>query len=98
MLTPLNGMQLVVLLVIAGIAGAIGTALGGGGRSSFVASVALGLVGAAFGPWLVHQFHLTELVQLQVGDQPFPLVSATLGAGLTVALLHLASGPRLLRN
>jgi uncharacterized membrane protein YeaQ/YmgE (transglycosylase-associated protein family) len=97
-LTPLNGTQLVVLLIIAGIAGAVGTALGGRGRSSFVASVGLGLVGAVIGPWVVHQFHLTELVELQVGDQPFPLISTLLGASLTVALLHVASGPRLLRN
>ena len=87
-----------MLLVIAGISGAVGTVLGGGGQGRLVASVALGLAGAVLGPWLAHQFHVAELFELQVSDQPFPLVSSALGAAVSVALVSFASGPRLLRN
>jgi uncharacterized membrane protein YeaQ/YmgE (transglycosylase-associated protein family) len=97
-LTTLTGPGLAVLLLIAGISGAVGTALRGGRRGRLVASVALGLAGAVLGPWLAHEFHVAELVELQVSDQPFPLVSSALGAAVSVALLYVLSGRQLLRS
>jgi uncharacterized membrane protein YeaQ/YmgE (transglycosylase-associated protein family) len=89
---------LVVLIVIAAICGAVGKALGGGGRGGLVASIALGFIGALLGPWVAHQFHLPEPLVFHVSGQPFPIVWSIIGAAIVVALLHLMSGRRWVRN
>jgi uncharacterized membrane protein YeaQ/YmgE (transglycosylase-associated protein family) len=85
---------LFVLIVIAAICGAVGKALVGGGPGGLVASIALGFIGALFGPWVALQLHLSEPLVLKVGGQPFPIVWSIVGAALFVALLHLMSGRR----
>lgn len=89
---------LFVLLVIAAICGAVGKALGGGSRGGLLASIALGFIGALFGPWIALQFHLTEPFMLKVGGQAFPIVWSIIGAALFVGLLHLLSGRRWARG
>ncbi len=85
---------LIVLIVIAAICGAIGKALAGGVRGGLIVSVALGFIGALFGPWVARQLHLSEPLVLQVGGRPFGIVWSIVGAALFVALLHLLSGRR----
>jgi uncharacterized membrane protein YeaQ/YmgE (transglycosylase-associated protein family) len=89
---------LIVLIVIAFICGAVGKALAGGGGGGIIASIALGFIGALFGPWVAHQLHLAEPLVLQVAGRPFPIVWSIIGAALFVALLHLMSGRRWARN
>ena len=98
MLTTLTWSGLGVLLVLACICGAVGTALSGRGTGGLVVSILLALVGAVVGPWLAREFQLAELINLRVSDQPFPLISSAIGAVVAVTLLHLSTGPRLLRN
>jgi uncharacterized membrane protein YeaQ/YmgE (transglycosylase-associated protein family) len=88
---------LIVLIVIAAVCGAVGKALAGGGPGGLVTSVALGFIGALFGPWVAHQFHLAEPWVLHVSGRPFPIVWSIIGAALFVALLHLMSGRRWVR-
>ena len=90
--------ELVILIVIAAVCGAIGKALAGGARGGLVVSTALGFVGALLGPWVAHQLHLSEPLVLRVGGQAFPIVWSIIGAALFVALLHLVSGRRWVRN
>ena len=85
---------LIVLIVIAAICGAIGKTLGGGSRGGLLVSIALGFIGALFGPWLAHQFGLAEPFVLHAGGQSFPILWSIVGAALFVALLHLLSGRR----
>ena len=89
---------LIVLIVIAAICGAVGKALAGGGQGGIIASIALGFIGALLGPWVARQLHLSEPLVLQVSGQPFPIVWSIIGAALFVALLHLMSGRRWVRN
>jgi uncharacterized membrane protein YeaQ/YmgE (transglycosylase-associated protein family) len=89
---------LVVLILIAAICGAVGKALGGGGQGGLVASIALGFIGALLGPWVAHQLNLSEPLVLHVSGQSFPIVWSIVGAALFVALLHLMSGRRWVRN
>ena len=89
---------LIVLLVIAAICGAIGKALAGGAQGGLIASIALGFIGALLGPWVAHQLHLSEPLMFHVSGQPFPIVWSIIGAALFVALLHLLSGRRWVRN
>jgi uncharacterized membrane protein YeaQ/YmgE (transglycosylase-associated protein family) len=85
---------LVVLVVIAGICGAIGRALAGGVPGGLLVAIALGFIGALFGPWLAHALNLSEPLVLHVSGQSFPIVWSIVGAALFVALLHLVSGHR----
>lgn len=85
---------LIVLVVIAAICGAVGKALGGGGGGGLITSIALGLIGALFGPWIAGQLNLTEPFELRLAGQSFPILWSIIGSALFVALLHLVSGRR----
>ena len=88
----LSVLEVIVLIVIAAVCGAIGRALAGGTRGGLIVSTALGFIGALVGPWIAGQLHLTEPLILDVGGKPFPIVWSIIGAALFVALLHLVSG------
>jgi uncharacterized membrane protein YeaQ/YmgE (transglycosylase-associated protein family) len=98
MLTTLTWPGLAVLALVAGIFGGVSTSLGGRGRGGFVAAVLIALVGGVVGPWLARAFQMGELINLRVDDQPFPIISSAIGAAVAVTLLHLTTGPRLLRS
>jgi uncharacterized membrane protein YeaQ/YmgE (transglycosylase-associated protein family) len=84
--------ELIVLVLIAALCGAVGKALAGGGPGGLIASVALGFIGALIGPWVARQLQLAEPLVLHVSGQPFPIVWSIIGAALFVAVLHLMSG------
>ena len=98
MLATLTWPGLGVLFLIAGILGAVSSAIERRNATSFVASVLVALVGAVVAPWVAGHLHIAELINLRVDDQPFPLVSSVMGGVIAVALVHLMSGWRLLRN
>jgi len=83
---------LLVLLVVAGICGAIGRAIGGGTGGGFFVSIAVGFVGALLGTFVAGYFKLPELLLVTVDRHPFPIVWSIIGASLFVALVHLVSG------
>lgn len=85
---------LLVLLVIAGVCGAIGRAIGGGTSGGFVVSIAVGFVGAFLGTVIAHALRLPELFVVFIDRRPFPIVWSIIGASLFVALVHLVSGGR----
>jgi uncharacterized membrane protein YeaQ/YmgE (transglycosylase-associated protein family) len=84
---------LLVLVLIAAVCGAVAKALAGGG-GGLVTSIALGFIGALFGPWLAHQLKLSEPLVVLVDGRPFPIVWSIVGAALFLAILHLFSRPR----
>jgi uncharacterized membrane protein YeaQ/YmgE (transglycosylase-associated protein family) len=81
--------SLVVLLVIAGVCGAIGRSIAGGSNSGCLGSIALGFVGALLGSWLARQLRLPELFVVHVGGEAFPIIWSIIGAALFVAVLGL---------
>jgi uncharacterized membrane protein YeaQ/YmgE (transglycosylase-associated protein family) len=85
---------LVVLVLIAAICGAIGRALAGGTPGGLLVAIALGFIGALFGPRLADALNLSEPLMLRVSGQSFPIVWSIVGAAVFVALLHLVSGRR----
>jgi uncharacterized membrane protein YeaQ/YmgE (transglycosylase-associated protein family) len=84
---------LLLLLVIAGICGAIGRALGGGARGGFLMSIGVGFVGALLGLLLARQLHLPEVLAVTVEGRPFPILWSIIGGALLVALVNLVSRP-----
>lgn len=81
--------SLIILLIVAGIAGAVGQWLAGYSRGGLITSIALGFIGAFLGIWIAKQFRLPELFTLQIGHTNFPIVWAIIGAALFVAVLGL---------
>lgn len=86
--------QIILLAVIAAIAGAIGQALAGYSLGGFLVSVVLGFIGALLGSWLARQLGLPELLTLNIGGQPFPVIWSIIGAFIVALLVGLISRPR----
>jgi uncharacterized membrane protein YeaQ/YmgE (transglycosylase-associated protein family) len=85
---------ILILLVVAGICGAIGRAIGGGTGGGVFVSIAVGFVGALLGTFIAGHFHLPELLMVAVDGRAFPILWSIIGAALFVALIHLISrGP-----
>ena len=87
--------QLLLLLLIAGICGAIGQAITGYSHGGCLVSIALGFIGALLGTWLAGKMGLPELVAIPVGGVHFPIVWSIIGAALFVAVINLISRPRI---
>ena len=86
--------DLVVLLVVAAFAGAVGQALMRRARGGFAMAMLLGFVGALLGTWLARTAGLPAILNIRVGHVVFPLVWAILGAMLFVAVLGSMPGAR----
>jgi uncharacterized membrane protein YeaQ/YmgE (transglycosylase-associated protein family) len=83
---------LLVMLVIAGICGAIGRALGGGTPGGVLVSIAVGFIGALLGTVIADRADLPEFFMVVVDGRPFPILWSIIGAALFVAMLQLLSG------
>jgi uncharacterized membrane protein YeaQ/YmgE (transglycosylase-associated protein family) len=86
--------QILILLLIAGICGAIGQAITGYSHGGCLVSIALGFIGALLGSWIAGKMGLPELVAIPVGGVHFPIVWSIIGAALFVAVINLISRPR----
>lgn len=86
--------QIILLAVIAAVAGAIGQALAGYSVGGLLMSIVLGFFGALLGSWLARQLGLPELLTLNVGGQPFPVIWSIVGALIIALLAGLISRPR----
>ncbi len=81
--------DLLILLVVAGLCGALGQAISGYSRGGCLVSIALGFVGAVLGLWLARVMHLPELFAVNIGTTTFPIVWSIIGAALFVAVISL---------
>src|SRR5438132_515728 len=73
-------LDVILLLIIAGICGAIGQAITGYSAGGLLASIALGFIGALLGLWLARAMNLPELFTVQVGEASFPIIWSIIGA------------------
>ncbi len=86
---------LLIYLLIAAVAGAIGRAIAGGTRGGCLASIALGFIGGILGSWIANKAGLPEPLMIQfTGGARFPFVWSVVGAALFVAVVVLISGRR----
>ena len=86
--------DLLLLLLVAGICGALGQAIGGFSRGGCLVSIALGFIGALLGTWLARNLGLPELLPVVIGGQRFPVIWSIIGAALFVAVIGLISRSR----
>lgn len=90
----MTALEFIVLLLIAGILGAIGKALVGYARGGFLTSIALGFIGALLGTWLARHMGLPELFSINIGGTSLPIIWSIIGSALFVGLLALISRSR----
>jgi uncharacterized membrane protein YeaQ/YmgE (transglycosylase-associated protein family) len=83
-----------LLLLVAGICGALGATIGGLSRGGCLVSIALGFIGALIGVWLSRALNLPELFVLSFDSTNFPIVWSIIGSALFVAVINLLSWRR----
>ncbi|HSP87815.1 MAG TPA: hypothetical protein VLN45_06760, partial [Ignavibacteriaceae bacterium] len=72
--------EILLLLVIAGITGSLGQALTGFSRGGCFISIIVGFVGALLCTWIARELGLSEIFVLNIGDVAFPVLWAIIGA------------------
>lgn len=82
-------LELLLLLLVAGICGAIGQAIVGYSRGGCLVAIALGFIGALVGSWIARASGLPEMFVIQFGNQPFPILWSIIGAAVFVVVLSL---------
>ncbi len=87
-------LDLLILLLVAGICGALGQAIAGYSRGGCLVSIALGFVGALLGMWLARMMGLPELIPVNIGGTSFPIVWSIIGSALFVAIIALITRSR----
>ena len=88
-------LEFLILLLVAGILGAIGKALVGYSRGGFLTSIALGFIGALLGTWIARHLGLPELFSVNVGGTRLPIIWSIVGSALFVAVLALFTRRRI---
>ncbi len=85
---------LLILLLIAGVCGSLGSGLGGYSHAGCLGSILLGFIGAVLGRWIAETLNLPGILTVDVGGYPFPIVWSIIGAALFVFVLGLLRGSR----
>ena len=86
--------DLLILLAVAGLCGALGQAISGYSRGGCLVSIALGFIGALIGMWLARALALPELFAVNIGGTKFPIIWSIIGSALFVAVISLLTRSR----
>lgn len=87
-------LDVLILLVVSGICGALGQAIAGYSRGGCLVSIALGFIGALLGMWIARLMGLPELFPVRIGGTSFPIIWSIIGSALFVAVLTLVTRSR----
>lgn len=88
-------LELIVVLLIAGIIGSLGQAITGFSRGGCLLSIVLGFIGGMIGVWLSRALHLPDVLTIQVGGVDFPLLWSIIGTALFTAVISLLTPRRM---
>lgn len=86
--------DLLILLLVAGLCGSLGQAISGYSRGGCLVSIALGFIGAIIGMWIARKFNLPELFAINIGGTKFPIIWSIIGATIFVAIIGLLTRRR----
>jgi len=78
-----------VLLLIAAICGGLGQALVGYSVGGCLVSIVVGLIGAYLGGWVARELGWPELLAIDIGGEPFPIIWSIIGSAIFAAILGL---------
>ena len=90
--------ELLLLILIAAVCGAVGRAIAGDTRGGLLVSTVVGFIGALIGPLIAQMLRLPEPLVVRVDEHAFGILWSIVGAALFVALVHVSSGRRLGRR
>ncbi len=82
-------LEILLLLLVAGVCGALGQAIAGVSRGGCLVAIALGFVGALVGTLVADALELPPIFTVEIDGDAFPIVWAILGSALVVAVLSL---------
>lgn len=82
-------LELLLLLLIAGICGSIGQSIAGYSRGGCIVSIVLGFVGALLGSWMSVQLNMPELLNINIGGSEFPVIWSIIGSVIFVTIVSL---------
>ncbi len=85
---------LILLLLIAAIAGSIGQGLAGYSMGGCLISIVVGFIGAFLGLWLARALGLPEPFPITIQGETFPLLWAIIGSALFSVILGMLGGRR----
>ena len=86
--------ELLILLVVAGICGAIAEMIVGFSPGGFVVSIIVGVIGAYLGTVLAGYLNLPAFLPVTIGGQTIEIVWAILGSILLLLVISLFRGRR----
>ena len=78
-----------LLILVGAICGAVAEMIVGFSPGGFLASVAIGFLGALIGTWLARQIGLPSIFALTIGGYTIEVVWAVLGAVILLLILSL---------
>jgi uncharacterized membrane protein YeaQ/YmgE (transglycosylase-associated protein family) len=81
--------DILISLVIAGIAGAIAKSLVGLNRGGCIISIVVGFIGAMIGTWLARELNLPDLIVFYIRGTEYHILWTILGAVIFTAVLSL---------
>lgn len=79
--------QVVLLLVVAAVAGGLGQAITGFTAGGCLLSIVIGFIGALIGTWLAKELGLPDFFVVKVENIEFPVIWAIIGAALFTAII-----------
>jgi uncharacterized membrane protein YeaQ/YmgE (transglycosylase-associated protein family) len=82
-------LEFLILIVVAAICGAIGQAIAGYSLGGMVITTVVGFIGALLGTWMARAIGLPELLMVNIGGEPFPIVWAIIGSAVFAAIVAL---------
>jgi uncharacterized membrane protein YeaQ/YmgE (transglycosylase-associated protein family) len=83
--------DILISLIIAGIAGAIAKSLVGLNRGGCIISIVVGFIGAMIGTWLAREFNLSDLIVFHIRGTEYHILWTIIGAVIFTAVLSLIS-------
>ncbi len=87
-------MEFFVLLLIAGIAGAVGQSIAGYELGGCLVSIVVGFIGAYIGMWLAREFGLPEFLVITIDREAFPVIWSVIGSAIFALIVGIVTSRR----
>lgn len=87
-------LELLILLLIAGLTGSVARTLVGFDRGGCLISIVVGFIGAFIGTWLARELNLPDILSFEIRDINYPIIWSTIGAVLFTGVLALLTPRR----
>ncbi|MBV6419908.1 MAG: hypothetical protein DAHOPDDO_01134 [Ignavibacteriaceae bacterium] len=81
--------DILISLIIAGIAGSIARSLSGFSRGGCIISIVVGFIGAFIGTWLARELQLPDPISITIRGTTYNLLWTIIGAVIFTAVLSL---------